>query len=368
LARTVPVAPFVPALDGLRGISAQVVCLAHAAALQLPVGSVPVALLGWLARVAVIVFFVISGYAIAVSAARIRRDHKGRFDLRIFAAHRVARIYPPYLACLALVWIVAALLPPEAQAARELPATGGPGLAEIFRALAFANGREDVVTRLNGPLWSLRLEVALYVLAACAGAMVDGRGMARALALVAGTALAIGLAWRLYFGLPAMLLFGAGAFAALARHAALLPRVSSDGAALVLIGSVALGAVPVVRYDLLDLSAFSWAGTLIQLGVGLATAVLIARLATGEGTIGRLLARARPLGAFAYTLYVVHVPLLLLGGAYLGLLDPAPASTSRIVATFALLAAVQATSVALARALERPAHFREWMGSVVARS
>lgn len=365
--RTASPAPFVPALDGLRGVAAQVVCLAHAAAFQLPQGSAPVALLGWLARVAVIIFFVISGYAIAVSIARIRRDHDGGFDLRVYAAHRLARIYPPYLACLALVWTVAALLPPEALAARDVPAGGMPGLDEILRALVFVNGREDLVTRLNGPLWSLRIEVVLYALAACAALAADGRGSFRATALVMGAVLAAGVAWRLYFGLPAMLLFAAGALASFVWRSGRF-RLSTDGAALVLVGAVALGAIPVARYDLLELTTFSGAGTLIQLAVGLATAVFIAKLARQEGVAGRLLARAGPLGSFAYTLYVVHVPLLLLGHAHLGLLHPGPTSPGRLVAAVAVLAMVELTSVGLGRALERPAWFRRRIGSALGRA
>jgi peptidoglycan/LPS O-acetylase OafA/YrhL len=262
---------------------------------------------------------------------------------------------------------VAVLLPPEALAARDVTAAGGPGVGEIVRALVFANGRDDLVTRLDGPLWSLRIEVALYILAACTAVAAEERGLLRALALVMGGALAAGVAWRLYFGLPAMVLFGAGALASISWRRGGPLRLSADGAFLVLTGAVALGAIPVMHYDLLDLATFSPGGMLIQLGVGFAAAGLVLALAMEEGAVGRLLARARPLGSFAYTLYVVHVPLLLLGHAHWGLLEPAPASAGRLTAAAVLLAGTQLTSIALARVLERPAWFGRRIGSVLGR-
>lgn len=362
-ARTPLSAPYVPALDGLRGLSAQVVFLAHAVAFQLPAQSAALALMGWLARVAVIVFFVISGFAIAVSVARIGRDHGGCFELGTFAAHRLARVYPPYLASLLLVWTIAALLPAGTLAERGLPSGGGPGLGEVLRALAFANTKDDLVTRLNGPLWSLRIEVALYVLAACAVVAAQRRGPLRALALGAGGALAAAVAARLYFGLPAIILFGAGALAFWARAVRVPASLSADRAALALVGAVALGAIPVARFDLLNLASFSWAGTLIQLGVGLVTAVLVFQLSREEGRIGRQLARARPLGSFAYTLYVVHVPLLALGAACLTPLAP----TARPVVAVAVLAATELASLGIARVLERPAWYRRRIGVLLGR-
>lgn len=357
----------VPALDGLRGVSAQIVCLAHAAGLVVPEAAVPAQVAGWLARVAVIVFFVVSGFAIAVGIARIRAERGGRFDPRLFAIHRAARIYPPYLASLLLVWTIAALLALRPAAPHGTAGeVGWPGMGEILRALVFAFLREDLVTRLNGPLWSLRIEVVLYVLAACACVALDGRGARRLLALAFGLALAAAAAWRLYFAVPAMILFGAGAFAAAAWLAGRRAPASADAMALALAGFVGLTAVPAVQLAWLDLGAPSPVGAATQVAIGLAVAAFVWALAVEGGLVGRMLARLRRLGGFAYTLYVVHVPLFILGQALFRAFEPDPHPASRLAVALVLLLGVEAASLGLAALVERPAWFRRRIGRVLA--
>ncbi len=58
---------------------------------------------GWLAQVAVIIFFVLSGFVIASSTERSRQRHG--FDPLHYGLRRAARIYPPYLAAIAIVGI-----------------------------------------------------------------------------------------------------------------------------------------------------------------------------------------------------------------------------------------------------------------------
>lgn len=351
---------FVPALDGLRGVSAQVVCLAHAAGICLPTGSVALEIVGWLARAAVIVFFVLSGFAITLAIGKLRSERGGRFDLAVFAAHRLARIYPPYLASIVLVVAIALLfrggwLVPHGVAGEVARAVGA---GELARTLVFGYLQDDLANRLDGPLWSLRLEVALYLMTACAAVAVDGSGFLRWTALLVGGALAAAVSARLFFGLPAILLFGFGSAAALAWRSGASPRTSPDRAALLFGLAVGAAAVPVAAFDVLDLARPSWSGVLIQLAVGLLAALLVLHLAARESRTGAALAGLGGLGSFAFTLYVVHVPLFILGRSLILSFEPSIPGPVFAVGMMGVLAAVELASLGLARLVERPAWYR----------
>ena len=90
-------------LDGVRGLAAQPVLLSHSFALVFvgAQGSTPL-VLGWLARLAVIIFFVLSGFVISAGiAGEIRQT--GKFNWIEYTIRRAARIYPPYLAAIIFV-------------------------------------------------------------------------------------------------------------------------------------------------------------------------------------------------------------------------------------------------------------------------
>ena len=101
-----PRSPRITALDGLRGLAASSVVLAHA--VSVPAKSMLAILLLTRSPMVIIangvggvhVFFVLSGYCLSSSASRVYRAR----GLAQFYARRIMRIYPPYVAGLLIAW------------------------------------------------------------------------------------------------------------------------------------------------------------------------------------------------------------------------------------------------------------------------
>lgn len=182
-------------LAGVRGAAAAVVLLAHVVALHFLRFGLDTSLhqvSSIASEYAVVVFFILSGYLITHTLeANIERNGKLRLD--IYAAARIARLYPPFLYAIGvslLVFLVMDLfglpgrsspmrLPSDLYAARDIVHLP---LGEIKRALLMLQGMLEI----NGPLWSLYMEATLYVLFACALALISGgRGIVFKLILAA---------------------------------------------------------------------------------------------------------------------------------------------------------------------------------------
>lgn len=98
---------YIPALDGLRGVSA-VVVIAHHCFEALPLGDAESAALlatplglFFHGQGAVEIFFVLSGFVLAASVSRNRNAN----DLIAYFTKRIFRIYPPYLVGLLFTWL-----------------------------------------------------------------------------------------------------------------------------------------------------------------------------------------------------------------------------------------------------------------------
>jgi peptidoglycan/LPS O-acetylase OafA/YrhL len=344
------------ALDGLRGLAAQAVFVSHLLNHFLP--ALPLGFNAWLsviAQLAVVVFFVLSGFVIAGSICA--RSQSGPFDLTGFALSRIARIYPPYLLAVVLCFSIgglvsAGLISPPA------PLQGWPvdiSVAAVLRALTFAYTQGDLMTRLDGPLWSLRLEVLLYVVAASA---------------------AIALTWRNWFwraaaGLLAVLLL-AGALRTL-TGTVLAIATFSLGAAVNIWGDrlrAALSALWAERMAIaaliLALPVLGWpgvmpyaspAGVTVQILIAAVVAAWVAHLSVGACGLNAALARAKPLGGFAYTLYVIHMPLIYVIALFVG-------GFAAIIIAFL---AVQAVAFLAAQWVEKHATVLRWLTAIFRR-
>jgi peptidoglycan/LPS O-acetylase OafA/YrhL len=342
------------ALDGMRGLAAQAVFISHLVNYFLP--ALPLGFNAWLsviAQLAVVVFFVLSGFVIAGSIRA--RSVTGSFDLTGFALSRIARIYPPYLlAVLLCFWIggqvTAGLIPPPA------PLQGWPvdlSLAALARALTFAYTQGDLMTRLDGPLWSLRLEVLLYVVAACAAIALTWRGWFwRSAATLLAVLLLAGALRTLTGTVLAIATFGLGAAANIwgDRVRALISAVTAERAALAALGLAlpVLGWPGVVPYA-------SPAGVTIQIVIAGTVAMWVAHLSTGVCRLNAALGRAKPLGGFAYTLYVIHMPLIYVIALFVG------GFAAVAVAFFA----VQVFAFLAAQRVEKHATVLRWLTALV---
>lgn len=271
--------------DGLRGLAAMWVVLFH-----LSEGHHINALRAWLPRFVdtglfdwghggVGVFFVLSGFVMALTVERVTMDasNAGRFVLR-----RLIRLCPPYWLAIA---VSTAIL-----AAKGTHVSPAQLLANVFflqGVLGFEN--------INIVFWTLCIEIQFYIAFAAMIWVADrlgGRAIPRAaialLSLAWPAGLLVGPVWVGGF-LPFWAFFMAGVLAfAGSREAAGSLRVVGVGF------SAAMLALGLIRGDL-----FSGVAGLAGLGL----------IAAGAGQGMRRWLSARPLqllGAVSYSLYLFH--------------------------------------------------------------
>ncbi|MEV4807041.1 acyltransferase [Nonomuraea sp. NPDC049421] len=332
-------------LDALRGLGALAVVGEHLCAWAMP----------WLRPTAfnlgvygVLVFFLVSGYIIPASLER-------HGDVRAFWIGRFFRLYPLYLAMIALVLVLAWWIPVRAEVPRDLSS-----VAAHATMLMDAVGTAGVLNTM----WTLSYEMVFYLLAAALfTAGVRDRwgllpGLFAVLGLVAGLAMIAPplsggwLSW-VTFGLFAVglacVVSGRGrtvAACALGVMALALVLLSSRvpwfGAAIlaVMFAGTAVhrwerGAGPlwpVAATGLLVAALPLWArnagwwwvqpkvwGLTILLAVLTFAAAMACRSRTLPATLTWL-------GTISYSLYLVHLPLLLILMRVVGELRGAPAA------------------------------------------
>jgi len=317
MAAGAPARTYYAHVEGMRGVAALYVFLYH---LWQTAVSHPGALLaawrdgtGFLqyGHFAVVAFIVISGYCLGLPVAA---HPERKFSSRAFAVRRARRLMPAYVA--ALLLSVGLVLVTAALRGHSIPAWHI--VLGVIAHLALVHNLIPVFSEyLNGPMWSIALECQIYVVFALLLVPLWRRfGPWAQLAI----ALAIGLA-------PHFLLRG-----------------FLDGTSPWLLGLFGMGVVAAAFSARATLHvAWRWAG------VAAAIAAIIAIVTHGEGTpdgafwgsdlvVGAAVAvffvassgmRAplfaqflslRPivlLGAFSYSLYLVHGPIVELAGAAL---------------------------------------------------
>jgi peptidoglycan/LPS O-acetylase OafA/YrhL len=296
-------------LDGLRGLAALYVLLFHCWLLTFhgfPANRGPV-WLGWLmyGRLSVAFFLTLSGFSLAVSAARNEWQLGG---LARFARRRAWRILPPYWAALAFSLVIAWAVLPQSRAG---PPTGGS-------VVVYGLLMQDVVLAPtpNGAFWSIGVEAELYLVFPLLLLIRRRAGAATLLACVALPVVAIGLLAP--NASPVEGLNG------LTTHLAPLFTLGLVGAGVVAASDrirrlpwhwlAAVAAAPLVLLILLKGSVWTvdhyfW----IDLAIGPAMAMLLAAVATGRPTALVWLLATRPvrsLGTFSYSLYLIHLPIV----------------------------------------------------------
>lgn len=353
------------ALDSLRGIAALTVVVYHSMLVFprlhgfLDGRGVPYAVSGdvtalvltttppsllWAGREAVLLFFVLSGFVLALPFMEDGRRPPG---YPAFAAKRLVRLLLP---CAAVALLLAALVPAVGPRPRpELSAwfngawteTVTPGLVFGHATLLLDGGYS-----LNSPMWTLHYELRVSLLFPLL-ALLAGAGTAVLGAAAAGGVL-VCLAEMKFVGTGALTTllfvphFALGAM--LARHRR---EVAAGIAGL---GAGAGTGLWLVCYALLTFRWLVPAGGLVcDLANGAGGALLIALVLGSRRVRTALEAGPWPwLGAVSYSLYLVHVPVLL---AALHLAPPGVPPW--LVAAGAPLASLLAAA-ALHRLVERP--------------
>jgi peptidoglycan/LPS O-acetylase OafA/YrhL len=296
----------------------------------------------WAGREAVLLFFVLSGFVLALGFGGPRRGWPG---WAAFAAKRTFRLLLP---CAVVALLLAALV----------PALGPVARPELSPWVA-ANWNEPVTPRLvaahalllgggytlNTPMWTLHHELRisllfplLMLLAAAGSAVLVAAASAGVLLCLVemkfvGTGLLTTLLFVPHFALGALVARHRAAIGAMVR------RLSRRRAALLWLGC----------YLLLTFRWLVPAGGLVcDLANGAGAGLLLALLLGADRA--RAMLEAAPLvglGAISYSLYLVHVPVLL------ALLHLMPDLPPWVPATIAPALSVSAAAL-LYRLVERP--------------
>ena len=293
--------PRLHALDGLRGLAALAVVVLHV--WMYTDANVPARgrtdlldrAIGEL-RIAVVLFFVLSGFLLAQPWVAGRPPALGRYALR-----RFARIAPAYWAAV----IGSLLLLHGTGHGRDIP------LHDVPKFLLFvANLFPETRNQLDPPMWSLHIEVSFYVVLPLIGLALlrARRPLLVCLALIAAslvwTTAGVSDAWppEATWTLPSYLgAFAAGIAAAVLSHqhkGGLSPFIFGAGAGLVLANAVwHSGGTGALGHAVGDLPA--------SLGFAAIVWALAARP-------GRVLSSPplRALGTLSFGIYLWHMPVL----------------------------------------------------------
>lgn len=267
-----------------------------------------------------ICFFVLSGFLLYQAFARASLGNGSPVAFKTYAVRRAARIVPAYYACLigciALYWLVGLtrLIP----AAENLP---------LFAAFA-QNYSTTTVMELNPVVWTLSIEIAMYMLMPLIGLAALRLGpqrLALQSAMLVGL-IAVTVIWNVVVRgndwmplgpkvLPAYLgHFALGMLGALwfeHRRAAGQPPLGAGATA-----SLVAAGVGFVGLNAVWREAYGSDYTFLVLGglpAALGFALVIVGAAAGRGPATSWLS-ARPLvwvGLISYGLYLWHLPLLI---------------------------------------------------------
>lgn len=315
-------------LDGLRGIAALVVLGYHAlllvpalSAIYVPGGTPPAqgSALWWLTYSplkllssgpeAVILFFVLSGFVLALPAMR------DGFDWTAYFPRRFARLMIPVAGAVALAALIILAIPQPARPSFSgwMNASVTPALSwqQVFGALNLFNGD----THIDNPLWSIQWEMifSFTLPVFIVLAIVVRRWWA--LGIVAAVAVA---AIGSYTGATALkylpvFLVGVLLAAGLDRLERVIDFVNAGRARMLVwaTGFVAALALIIGPWLLGDAAELAVPRSLLSLLLPLGAALLVVT-ALGSRLFGRLL-RAAPLqyaGRISFSLYLVHAPVL----------------------------------------------------------
>ena len=352
--------PWLPGLDGIRGLAVACVVLYHAGAAWLPAGFLGVD-----------VFFVVSGFLItALLAAEAERSDG--VSLRGFWTRRAKRLLPALAVVLAATTIFAAVLLRDSLIDH---------LRELLSAAVYLTNWDLIVREVSyfdsferpsqlRHLWSLAVEEQFYVvwpLAFAAALRLGGPSWPRRLTWFALLSAAASVAWMAVLYEPAAdpsrVYFGSDARAFTILIGVLLGlhwrpwRRKFGRAGGIAADAAGLGGLAVIGTIMARTSSFdSWLYPTGLLLLSLAAAAVVASAARPGGLVGQMLSR-RPLryaGERSYGIYLWHWPVLLALEWEVGLAYGSPW----------LLAAGAVATLALAEAsyrwVERPARERRF--------
>ena len=305
-----PVRRQVLGLDGLRGLAALYVVLFHCWLYTFP-GYPNSSAPRWLdvlmfGRLAVVFFLVLSGFSLALSPARHGWRPGG---VAQFLRRRAWRILPPYWAALAISLVVSLYVVPASH-------YGPPDGSSV---LVYGLVLQDVffAPTPNGAFWSIGVEAELYLLFPLILLIRRRFGAAAVVACVTLPVIVRGLMaadanpvegdnWLAPHLAPVFVagVIGAGVVVASQRVQRLPWGWFAAAAALPVL------ALGLIKGSVWTVHHYFW----VDLAIAPSMALLLASVATGRPALLVRLLNTRPmrkLGDFSYSLYLIHLPVVL---------------------------------------------------------
>ncbi len=298
--------PYVPALDGLRGIAVSLVLLYHC---HSKLGD------GWLRHFAeygwagVNLFFVLSGFLITGIIIEGRRD---AHFFHNFYARRALRIWPVYILLLLLNYIlVPCLLEHDPQHAWRITSTAPWLYYAFFVQNLFAVALPGPI----GPTWSLAIEEQYYLAWAPIARRVSLRHLAIILAAVFVVSPAV-RGWNSGVLTPTHTLIHLDGLAIGSLIAVLLRMDAFSQRVWRRLGLAGV-AFGILGVGLMLYRGTAFADTLLALGFG---GMLISAIVAGpEASLYARLLCSRPLkwiGTVSYGLYMTHILVFVVIGSF----------------------------------------------------
>jgi peptidoglycan/LPS O-acetylase OafA/YrhL len=260
-----------------------------------------------LAQCGVMVFFVLSGFLIAKSISSNIVKNQGQFSLMKYIGDRVIRIWPPLLFSVILVILLChaahLIFPSDSPARQRL--TYKP--IELVGAAVALNNFFTDNPAANGPLWSLSIEVWYYITAAI---MAVPRRWWKLLSLPILLALFI-VGWnndQFFYYLP---VWWGGYLLAVLHDRRILPFSKylwmTMGACL--LAAAAFGAHFLTLENIPGAERKAWHFLVFfNVAVGFLCCTILALVLRGNLTLPIIF---KPAAAYSYTLYIIHVPVML---------------------------------------------------------
>lgn len=308
-----------PKFDVLRGCAALFVLFAHSCQVFIwrLVGDDHLIsqISGMIARYAVIIFFLLSGYLITQSIFNnISKNQK--FDVIDYLSARIARIYPPLIFAISITlvfWIVINFC--------DLPGgkipfgvTGDKYSVRQFFSLSWETDIYNALTMdggfwiANGPLWSLYIEFHIYIVAMLFAIAAIHKGWARTSAVIIGAI----LCWH-WFGLDVSAkwlffwIWAIGSALAIAERFGYRAKLKEKYRGAIL-RVVVMVVVATIYKPQIALISGTWFSGLYQLIVAVILSYIVFLSTWMERKFPDSI---KSTADFSYTLYVTHFPLIL---------------------------------------------------------
>lgn len=269
-------------------------------------------IIGAMARHAVIIFFLLSGYLITLSIIKNINANK-TFNYSDYFFSRFIRIYPPFIGSLIVTVVAWGIihyfnlsgkynygLPLDLYVVREKYDLTIRSLTESLML------KKENITKVNGPLWSLFIEIKIYFLAAIAVIFATKKIIKiKILTFIVAVCSVFTFSQEKSF-LFFFLIWLVGALAAVYK---IISKKTPSGSYVLLL-ILLLSFITLKDYSLALILDTNLSNLFVQIGFSIVYAYFMFYSSFLDRKYPQYLIAT---GNYSYSLYLIHFPLLLLG-------------------------------------------------------